>query len=109
LLQDNLRFKYPSAKLKWFKESNYYVEPEEVFLSNEETYQHVSLIKTLKALFQNDTFNREYFTSEEIIQIDKIDSFKKSQSFRKNDLFQKFPNAIQIVPYFDDYQTGIFF
>ena len=108
LLFDILRYKYPAAKFKWFHESDYYVEPEEIFLSKEESYQHISLLKTLKALFKNDQFNREYFSSEEFIQLDKIDSFEKSESFRKNDLFQKFPNAIQIIPYFDDYQTGTF-
>ena len=103
------RYKNPMSKAEWFKTCKFYVEPEEVVINKElkETFQHISIIKTLKALFKNKEFNFEYFKNDSTLaDLESIDSFKKSSNFMQNKLFQESPEAIQIVLYMDDYQTG---
>ena len=95
------------AKSEWYKTSKYYVEPQEIYLNKElkESFQHISILKTLESLFRNEKFNNEYFKNDQS-NPGCIDSFKKSLNFHNNMLFQECSDAVQIVLYLDDFQTG---
>lgn len=117
--------KFDSAKDSFLKKTGYFVKPQEIRLNTPEiekykelnpkygkikknqykTYQVTSLMGTIQALFKNKEFQNEYFKPRLPNPEKKIRSFRDGEIFKNNELFQKEPDALQIVLYNDGFDS----
>lgn len=102
-------YKFESKKENWKKQTGFYVEPIEIKLNDDATYQYVPILDSLTSLFKNRQLADIYFKSNETKSNEnnqnKIKSFNDSLNFAQNELFQKEKQSIQIVLFTDGYDT----
>lgn len=91
--------------------SPYYVAPEEIKLSENETGKnthlyYVSILKTIVSLFAHEHFRNAYFDYNENHQCTdgEYERFCCGTNFKRNELFQSNKNAIQIQIFYDDFE-----
>lgn len=70
-------------------------------------YQYVSLIETLKSLFNRNDFFSEYmkYNSNHIHQKGVYKDFRDGKVYESNKLFQSHPNSVQIQIGWDDFEV----
>lgn len=105
---------------KSYSEKPLYVPPIEKYLSDrwetkfdthtnrpikkliQNTYQYVSIIETLKALFKIPGFYNNYFLKDHICDSSKIKGFCCAKLFLKNNFYNE--NTIRIQLFFDEFE-----
>lgn len=70
------------------------------------TFQYVSIIETLHALFQNDDFTRAYMNTEHWCAPNIYEKFCCGKVYKDLEFFAKNPNAIQIQLAIDDFEVA---
>lgn len=100
------KFNTRHARNKYFTNSPYYVEPQTICAGNDETFQYVPILETLKKIFTNEDFKREYFSYNRNHQCEDgvYERYCCGQNFKDTDLLQTNKNSIQIQIFFDDVQ-----
>lgn len=73
------------------------------------THPYVPIIKTLQSAFKNDAFLSTYLKYNEygnghICKENEYADFCCGSIFRKNELFKRFPNSLQIQIFIDDFE-----
>lgn len=96
----NTRYK----RKKHYANSPHYVEPTTISVNGEDTFQYDPILKTLEALFANNSFKDEYFAYNINHQCKEgvYERFCCGQNYKNSDFFQS--NEIQIQIFFDDVQ-----
>ena len=94
---------------KYFAEKFDYVEPEKVTLGyddngKEESFLYIPIKKLLHALLKHEDILAEV-TNGHKSQDGKMRDFCDGQAFEQNELFSSEMNALQIILYYDDFQT----
>lgn len=101
-------FKSHKLRLKYFKGSKWYVEPEEKVVllpgsSKKYIYHCVSVTKTLEKLLQITEVKNSIINPDKNREPSIIKGFEDGRCFLTNDFFKKYPNAFQIEIYADGY------
>ncbi len=111
--QVHSEYKYESVKETWKEDSGFHVTPIQIELAKNNTYQYVPILKTISALFKHEQLSEIFFKSvskKQQINIPDhlkiIKSFNDSLVFKDNRLFQKEPQAIQLVTYTDGFDSA---
>lgn len=68
------------------------------------TFQYVSIIKSIQCLFQNSSFYESYFKNEHVCRNDYFQKYCCGQNFKSNNLYLKHPDALQLQIYYDDFE-----
>lgn len=91
---------------KKFKLSPLFVAPRTISITDEDTFQYVSILDTLKNLFKSESFRDTYFNYNQNHECREnvYERYCCAQNFKKNILFQSNKNSIQIQIYYDDVQ-----
>ena len=105
---------------KYFNEKFSLVKPHEIFLGHRsdtarkdgsikqilaaDTCQYISVIETLKFLFQHEEM-QDLFLQNRKSTDNKMHDYCDGSHFSSNLLFKKYPDALQIQIYFDDFET----
>lgn len=86
--------------------SPYFVAPEAESQPQNGAFYYVPILKTIRSLFLNENFRKKYFeyNKNHICKDGIFERYCCGDNFKKNDLFQSNPNAIQIQIFFDDFQ-----
>lgn len=89
-----------------FAKYPHYVAPRTIRVGEEETFQSVSILKTLGTLFGNERFRDEYYAYNENheCKVGIYDRHCCAQNFRKSSFLQLNKNSIQIQIFYDDRQ-----
>lgn len=119
-------YKTSKLRLREFKKKPMFVEPEEVVIGMKwktktasdriipnhtlvpTTFEFVSPLKTLKSLFASSEFRNQYFEhneGNELCKCDVYENFCCGSNFKNNELFQRYPNSLQIELSIDDFET----
>jgi len=109
----------PYKMTKYFAENHSFVKPTEIFLGNRgdtarkqgkltqvliaDTCQYISIIDTLKFLFDNEQMQKLFVDSTE--SDGKLRDYCDGSHFKNHKLYSRFPQALQIQLYFDDFET----
>lgn len=105
---------------KYFTEKFSLVKPHEIFLGHRsdtvrkdgqmkqvlaaDTCQYVSVIETLKFLFQHEDI-QDFFVQNKKNTDAKMRDYCDGSHFSSHPLFKMYPDALQIQLYFDDFET----
>ncbi len=105
---------------KYFTEKFSLVKPREIFLGHRsdtarqdglmkqilaaDTCQYISVIETLKFLFQHEEM-QDLFLQNRKSTDNKMRDYCDGSHFSSNLLYKKYPDALQIQLYFDDFET----
>lgn len=94
------------GRIKKFKISPLYVAPRTISIDDEDNFQYVSILDTLKNLFKSKCFRDTYFNYNQNHECCEniYERYCCAQNFKKNILFQSNKNSIQVQIYFDDVQ-----
>lgn len=86
--------------------SPYFVAPEAESQPQNGAFYYVPILKTVKSLFLNENFRKKYFeyNKNHKCKDGVYERYCCGDNFKKNNLFQSNPNAIQIQIFFDDFQ-----
>lgn len=89
-----------------FKLSPLYTAPRTISINDEDTFQYVSILDTLKNLFESKSFRDTYFNYNENHECREnvYERYCCAQNFKENVLFQSKKNSIQVQIYYDDVQ-----
>ncbi len=100
--------KHESLKTEWLLSTIFFVKPRQIDLPNDESFQYIPILETLKSLFANKQISDAYFKSIEKKQfnIGTIQSFNDSALYKQNKLFSADPTAIQLVMFDDAYDSA---
>ena len=104
------QYGYVAGQLTALKNNFSYIEPKEIFLGKKysrqynDTYQYISLKKTLEQVLSNDEV-REYIDHNSNQSNDGfLRSYEDGEHFKSHTFYKKFPNALRISLYFDEFQ-----
>lgn len=97
-----------SMKSKWIEKSGFFVQPKEIRLRGGESYQYISITKSVKALLQNQELKSLYFQTNANFVPGSIRSFRDGELYKQNKLFSEegMTNALQLIVYNDDFDTN---
>ena len=71
----------------------------------DEAFHYVSIIETLKMVMCNEEVSN-YVKNEKESTDDIIRSFRDAESFRKNKFLKKYPHALRLLLYYDEFLTN---
>ena len=99
--------KYDSDKRRFLKDLDILNIAEQINLTNKDSYQYISVKKSIETLFKHEQIADIYFESNKNVSTDgKIRSYRDARCFKENELFKNEPNAIQFVFYNDSYSSN---
>ncbi|XP_072018537.1 uncharacterized protein [Amphiura filiformis] len=94
------------------RNSTHFVAPEKVVLGmknesqrTEDTYQYVPILQSLKALLQHDDILAQVFQGHQC-GTGRISSFTDAQLYNDHEFFKRYPKALQIYLYFDEFKVA---
>ena len=78
--------------------NKFLIEPIEISLNGPDKFQYIPIIETVSAILQHDELKGLYFKSNSHTSPSgMIESFRDSENFSKNELFNKNINTLQLI------------
>jgi hypothetical protein len=88
----------------WLLKSGFLINSVQVTLAQNEHFQYVPIIGTLKSLFKNQSFKNKYFECcDKLMNSPSKSSFFSSLNFKNNLLYHSSPYSLQIKLYLDEF------
>ncbi|CAF1050796.1 unnamed protein product [Brachionus calyciflorus] len=87
----------------WKKESNLYVKPKEILLTNKQKFHYVPIIENIKSLLSNERLLEDFLKKNNHENGLLIKRFNDSLNFKNNRLFSEYTNTIKIKLFIDEF------